>query len=87
MPIRLRLAMQGVRHDKFFHLVAIDSRKRRDARPLELLGVYRPRTTAAYPDKSVQWAVERIKFWLRKGAQPSSTVVRLLTMVGLRRDT
>jgi small subunit ribosomal protein S16 len=86
MPIRLRLAMHGVRHNKFFHLVAIDSRKRRDAQPTELLGVYRPRTSPAYPDKSVQWSVDRIKHWLSNGAQPSRSVVRLLTLVRRRLD-
>jgi small subunit ribosomal protein S16 len=84
MPVRLRLAMHGVRHNKFFHLVAIDGRKRRDAKPMELLGVYHPRTTASHPNKSMQWSVDRIKYWLKNGAQPSHSVVRLLTMVSLR---
>jgi small subunit ribosomal protein S16 len=79
--IRLRLAMHGVRHDKFFHLVAIDSKKRRDAKPLELLGIYNPRTSNAYPEKRVQWSVDRIKHYLRTGAEPSRSVVRLLTLV------
>jgi small subunit ribosomal protein S16 len=73
--------MQGVRNHKFFHLVAIDGRKRRDAAPLELLGVYRPRTDGAHPTKTVQWSVDRIRFWLRNGAEPSRSAVRLLTLV------
>lgn len=33
------------------------------------------------PTKRVEWAVERLKWWIGKGAQPSDAVMRLLTMV------
>lgn len=42
MPVRIRLARHGQRHNPFYHLVAIASNKRRDAKPLELLGTYDP---------------------------------------------
>ena len=81
MPVRLRLAMHGIRHNRIFHLVAIDLRKRRDARPIETLGIFRPAADADTGAKTIQWAVERIKYWLDVGAQPSKSVVRLLTQV------
>jgi small subunit ribosomal protein S16 len=81
MVVRIRLAMKGVRNHKFFHLVVINSTKRRDADPLELLGIYHPRTDEAHPTKAVQWSVDRIRYWLRNGAQPSKSAVRLLTLV------
>ena len=81
MTVRLRLAVHGVRHNKIFHLVAIDQRKRRNAKPIELLGVYRPRVEPNNPNKSVEWSVDRIKYWLGVGAQPSDSVVKLLTTV------
>ena len=81
MTVRLRLAVHGVRHSKIFHLVAIDQRKRRNAKPIELLGVYRPRVEPNSPHKSVEWSVDRIKYWLGVGAQPSDSVVKLLTTV------
>jgi len=81
MTVRLRLAVHGVRHNKIFHLVAIDQRKRRNAKPIELLGVYRPRVEPNSPNKSVEWSVDRIKYWLGVGAQPSDSVVKLLTTV------
>jgi small subunit ribosomal protein S16 len=31
--------------------------------------------------KTVEWSVDRIKYWLGVGALPSKTVVRLLEMV------
>lgn len=36
------MAVHGRRHNRIFHLVAIDHRKRRDAKPIELLGIYEP---------------------------------------------
>lgn len=81
MTVRLRLAIHGVRHNRIFHLVAIDQRKRRNAKPIELLGVYRPRVEPKSPHKSVEWSVDRIKYWLGVGAQPSDSVVKLLTTV------
>ena len=81
MTVRLRLAVHGVRHNRIFHLVAVDQRKRRNAKPIELLGVYRPRVEPKSPHKSVEWSVDRIKYWLGVGAQPSDSVVKLLTTV------
>lgn len=87
MTVRLRLAVHGVRHNRIFHLVAIDQRKRRNAKPIELLGVYRPRGESQSPHKSVEWSVDRIKYWLGVGAQPSDSVVKLLTTVCLVRTS
>jgi len=81
MAVRLRLAVHGVRNNRIFHLVAVDERKRRNAKPIELLGVYRPRVEPKSPHKSVEWSVDRIKYWLGVGAQPSDPVVKLLTTV------
>ena len=33
------------------------------------------------PEKKVEWSVERLKFWLSVGAQPSKTVETLLEKV------
>jgi small subunit ribosomal protein S16 len=84
MPVRLRLAMQGRRNNRSFRLVAIDHRKRRDAKPLETLGVYNHRVGSENNDKPIktmEWSVDRIKYWLGVGAQPSKPVVKLLEMV------
>lgn len=82
MPVRLRLSMHGPKHSKIFHLVAVDQRKRRDAKPIELLGVYNPRVLVESGEKKMEWAVQRIKYWLDQGgAQPSKPVLRLLERV------
>lgn len=100
MPVRIRLARHGQRHNPFYHLVVIPSTKARDARPIEKLGEYDPiprlpstadlpsssmifgkKTEAAPKEKKVTWNVERIRYWLDTGAQPTRSVVKLLERV------
>ncbi|EGO05219.1 hypothetical protein SERLA73DRAFT_82761 [Serpula lacrymans var. lacrymans S7.3] len=83
MPVRIRLSMHGRRHNRIFHLVAIDQRKRRDAKPTELLGIYNPALKLGESHKSIEWSVDRIKYWLGVGALPSKPVVRLLEWGGV----
>jgi len=75
--------MHGQRHNKIFHLVAIDQRKRRDAKPVELLGIYNPALVPGATHKTVHWSAERIKYWLGVGAAPSKSAVRLLEWGGI----
>eukprot|EP00878_Enallax_costatus_P022309 GHUV01023657.1.p1 GENE.GHUV01023657.1~~GHUV01023657.1.p1 ORF type:complete len:127 (-),score=29.77 GHUV01023657.1:585-965(-) len=56
----------------FYRLVAIDSRDRRDGRPIEYLGWYDPLK------KETNLNAPAIKKWLQVGAQPSDTVRNLL---------
>jgi len=84
MPIRLRLAMHGTRHQKIFHLVAINHTLRRDAKPAELLGIYNPLDRDIDNTRLVRWSVTRIHHWLSMGARPSKSVVKLLELVSTR---
>ena len=62
-----------------YRLVAADSRKARDGRFLEILGIFDP-----LKDAGVQGVKqERVLSWLRQGAQPSVTVRTLLRRAGL----
>ena len=62
-----------------YRVVAIEGRKPRDGRSLEILGFYDPLTDPA----TVKIEAERFRAWIGKGAQPSDTVVRLLRQIGL----
>ncbi|PWZ03066.1 ribosomal protein S16 [Testicularia cyperi] len=42
MVVRIRLARKGTRNNPFYHIVAINDSKPRDARPIEKLGEYDP---------------------------------------------
>lgn len=70
--IKLRLKRYGKKREPSYRIVAINSRDRRDGRPLEELGFYNPRTD------EVRLEVEGIVKRLQQGAQPTDTVRRLL---------
>jgi small subunit ribosomal protein S16 len=60
-------------------VVAIDSRRPRDGRALEILGFYDPLTDPA----TVQIDGDRLSAWIAKGATPSETVVKIMRQAGL----
>jgi small subunit ribosomal protein S16 len=70
--IKLRLKRYGKKREVSYRIVAINSRARRDGRPVEELGYYNPRTDETRLD--VPGIVRR----LQQGAQPTDTVRRLL---------
>jgi small subunit ribosomal protein S16 len=82
MSIRLRFALRGTRHRRVFHLVAIHKGQRRDAKPTETLGIYDPHMTNGQTHKTIEWSVDRIRYWLHVGAVPSKSVSKLLEMAG-----
>jgi small subunit ribosomal protein S16 len=78
LAVRIRLTRIGATKRPSYRVVAIDSRRARDGRPLEILGHYDPLTEPA----TVQLDEARIREWMSKGAQPSETVVKLLKQAG-----
>ena len=70
--IKLRLKRFGKKKAVSHRIVAIESRTRRDGRPIEELGFYNPRTDETRLD--VPAIVKR----LQQGAQPSETVRSIL---------
>lgn len=72
--VALRLTRIGAKKKPFYRVVAIDSRRARDSKTIEVLGHYNPR-----PDPiEIDLKRERIDYWLGVGAQPSDTVKRLI---------
>lgn len=70
--IKLRLKRYGKKREVSYRIVAMNSRDRRDGRPLEELGFYNPRTDETKLD------VPRLVKRLEQGAQPTDTVRRIL---------
>lgn len=77
MAIKIRMSRAGAKNRPFFKIVAADSRSPRDGRFLEKLGTYDPLLDKGDP-KRVVLNVERIKYWLSVGAQPSDRIARFL---------
>ncbi|WP_419946882.1 30S ribosomal protein S16 [Candidatus Poriferisodalis sp.] len=78
MAVRLRLKRTGKKKQPSYRIVAVDSRKPRDGRVLEVIGAYDPRQEPS----SISIVKERAVHWLSHGAQPSETVSKLLTISG-----
>ncbi len=84
MAVKLRLMRMGKTKQPVYRVVVMDSRRPRDSRYIEQIGRYDPR-----PDPSlVEIDNERALDWLRKGAQPTDSVRKLLAISGAmsRRD-
>ena len=74
MAVRIRLTRIGATKRPSYRVIAIDKRRPRDGRALEILGFYDPLTDPA----TVRLDTDRINAWIGKGAQPSETVVKLM---------
>ncbi len=70
--VKIRLTRIGRTHAPMYRIIAIDSRKKRDGEPLEILGTYNPETK-----ELVQFHDARISEWVSKGAQVSDSVEKL----------
>ncbi len=78
----LRMSRHGAKKRPFYQIVVADSRSPRDGRFLEKVGTYNPMLAKEDP-KRVVLNEERIKYWLKVGAQPSERVGRVLHAAGL----
>ena len=82
MAIKIRMSRQGRRHRPFFRINVIDSRTPRDGRIVEKLGHYDP--LEKNPEKEIVLDLERVKYWLDKGAIPSDSVSEILLRKGIK---
>jgi small subunit ribosomal protein S16 len=73
----------GRRHRPFFRICAMDSRAPRDGRAIEELGHYDPMVRNT--DARTVLNVNRIRYWLSVGAQPSEKVQALLNRHGVKK--
>jgi len=74
--VKIRLALRGKKKNPFFHIVAVDSQKKRDGMVLELLGTYNP--AAAKSEEKVKINLDLYKSWMAKGAKPTETVAQIV---------
>jgi small subunit ribosomal protein S16 len=79
VAVRIRLSRVGSTKNPVYRIVVADSRAPRDGRFIETIGHYNPRLEPSSIDIDKTKASE----WLKKGAQPSRTVKRLLARQGV----
>ena len=72
---KIRLKKTGRTNRTVFRVVAIEQRVKRDGKTLEDLGLYDPE---AADESKVQLRLDRVEFWLARGASPSEPVAAIL---------
>jgi small subunit ribosomal protein S16 len=78
VAVKLRLMRMGKTKQPTYRVVAADSRSPRNGRFIEIVGTYEPRQEPTRILIDNAKAVE----WLRKGAQPTDRVQRILEQSG-----
>ncbi len=74
MAVRIRMKKTGGLNDPHFRVVVTDQRNPRDGRFIEEIGEYHPQKK----ENNFTLDLERAKYWISKGAQPSDTVRSLI---------
>ncbi len=79
MATRIRLQRHGKKGKPFFHLVAADSRAKRDGKFIEKLGTYNPTANPAVIDINFDATLA----WVQTGAEMSETARAILSYKGV----
>ena len=82
MAVRIRLARGGTKKRPFYQIVIADARAPRDGRFIEKVGFFNPLLPKDHVD-SVRLNKEAIETWLKKGAEPTERVAKILSNFGL----
>ena len=76
MSVKIRLQRGGRKKLPIYSIVVADSREARDGKFIERVGFYAPK--ARGQEVPFQLNVERVEFWVGRGAQVTDVVARLL---------
>ena len=80
--LKIRMSRGGTKKRPFYKIVIADARSPRDGRFIERIGHYNPLLTKDHADR-VKIDIDRVKYWLGQGAQPSDRIERFLADMGL----
>lgn len=81
MAAKIRLARAGAKKRPYYRVVVADVRAPRDGKFIERLGVFNPLLPRDHKDRMVI-DLERVKYWLAKGAQPTERLEKVLFELG-----
>ena len=77
--VKIRLRRTGSKKKPTYRVVVADSRAPRDGAFIAVIGHFNPLTDP----ETIVVDEEKALSWLRQGAQPTATVARLLSKVGI----
>jgi len=74
LAVKIKLARVGALHRASYRLIVTDSHRATDSKFIEIVGFWNP-----IPEQEeLQLKKERIMDWLKKGAQPTDSVKKIL---------
>ena len=82
MSLVIRMARAGTKKRPFYHIVIADSRFPRDGRFIERIGYFNPLLPKEKTER-LKLDLDKVKDWMKKGAQPSDRVMRFLDAAGI----
>ena len=74
MSVSIRLRREGSLNNPYYKVVVADKRSPRDGKFIEIVGNYDPKKAG----QNANIALDRIEYWIGRGAQPSDTVRSLI---------
>ena len=77
MALKIRLTKVGSVHQPLYRVVVAEARSRRDGAAVENLGTYTPKAKGS----PVNLNLERVDYWLSKGATPTDTMHAMIKKV------
>ncbi len=75
--VRIRLARHGSKKNPFYHITVADQRRSRDGRFIERVGYFNPVAKGNAQEYRIE--MDRVDYWLSKGAQPTDMVKKLVS--------
>ncbi|HXD31078.1 MAG TPA: 30S ribosomal protein S16 [Pyrinomonadaceae bacterium] len=72
--LAISLMRTGAKKKPSYRIVVKEKRSKRDGAYLENLGTYSP----TRPSGDIKLKLDRVRYWIQKGAQPTATVDRLI---------
>ena len=82
MALKIRLSRGGTKKRPYYKIVVAEALSPRDGKFIERLGSYNPMVAKDHAER-LTLEVERIKYWISKGAQPTLRVAKMLSSEGL----
>jgi len=81
--LRIRLTRTGAKKDPHYRVVVAEKDSPRDGRFVEIVGHYSP----AQEPVQLHLDLDRVDYWLQKGAQPTLTVRTLVRRARERQES
>jgi small subunit ribosomal protein S16 len=82
MALKIRLSRGGTKKRPYYRIVVAEATAPRDGRFIEKIGTFNPLLPKERPER-LKLDQERVKHWLKVGAQPTDRVLKMLDGLGL----